>query len=120
MTDPDGASARRGIPSKATASASKQAQPAKKAPPRKRVAPAGLPKEQSDQVAAQAHVGEGMLAGRVFTATFGITLLSMAGMIGLSFFSTKFPDAKGAADTCSTVFKMGVGVIFGMVSGRAK
>jgi hypothetical protein len=55
----------------------------------------------------------------LFLSTFGITLLSMLGMVLLPFFASESHDPAAAAETCATVFKMGVGVLFGLISGKA-
>jgi hypothetical protein len=55
----------------------------------------------------------------LFFSTLGITLLSMVGMVILPFFTSATHDTQAATDTFATVFKMGVGVLFGLVSGKA-
>jgi hypothetical protein len=75
---------------------------------------------------SDASAGEAVDAGAIspmfkllFFSTLGITLASMLGMIILPFFASAEHDPQAAADTCATVFKMGVGVLFGLISGKA-
>lgn len=47
-----------------------------------------------------------------------LTLAAMAVDVLLTYVPAKGNDPKALADTCSTVFKLGLGAVFGLIGGR--
>ena len=48
-----------------------------------------------------------------------VTLVALAVDLLLTYIPAKGNDPKGLADTCSTVFKLGTGALFGLTGGKA-
>ena len=55
----------------------------------------------------------------VFFTVLGLTVLSLAASFILVLLPNPSEEAKRLAETCSTIFKLGCGTIFGLISGKA-